>query len=472
MPWQPGFMRNKMEMDIQASTVISEAKKEPFALDFKSYAPLLQRHGISHEYRRPWLIVGSPNFKDKWLLFLSVCQQHAFQIFDLVLPVLKAHEATFIMISDQLMHNQLNNHIFPLRYYGKAITIFCESPEQAQGLAEELARVTNDFEGLELPGTLRLGSILYAAFSRSATQEEINKLPEGDIPYVAETPTKGISFNMELAPRKKKFRRFILGRYLPVGMIISSPKGNILKGVDVFRWRWCFIKQARAWAGEDLLGREMRHRLQWQMKVSQDVDSTVNTPQMLAYAEQDGYSYLISRFVEGLSLDECIKGGHDGKYEKVLKYYEEAIRLVADLHSAGYIHRDLTAKNFLIDCKEKMYLTDFELAYPIGPTKMAPHVGGTPGYVSPEQLRMAVPTVKEDIYSMGALLYHLITGKHPKDVFNLPLDERDAILIADLEDNELLIIIKACTEKEAQKRPDILDLHSWAVNRVSNKNQK
>lgn len=457
-------------MDIQTPTATTESKKEPFALDFKSYASLLQRHGISHEYRKPWLIVGSPDYKDKWLLFLSVCQQDAFQIFDAVLPVLKAHQASFMMVSDQLMHNQLNNNIFPLRYYGRALTIFCKSPERAEVLSDELVRVTNDFEGLELPGALHLGSIVYAAFSRSATPEEIKKLPEGDIPYVAEIPTKGIPFSWTLALPKKKIRRFILGRYLPVGMIISSHKGNILKGVDVFRWQWCFIKQARAWAAEDLCGREMRHRLQWQMKVSQDVEAMVNTPQMLAYAEQDGQSYLVSRFVEGRSLDECIKKRNSIEFGQVMKYYIQIIGLVKDLHSAGYIHRDLMAKNFLIDGKEKIYLTDFELSYPIGVTKLVPYGGGTPGYASPEQLRLAMPTVKEDIYSMGALLYHLVSGKHPKDVFGLPLEERDAIMRTDIEDEDVLKTILACTEKEAHKRPDIVDLRTWAVKICENKN--
>ena len=85
-------------------------------------------------------------------------------------------------------------------------------------------------------------------------------------------------------------------------------------------------------------------------------------------------------------------------------------------HKANIVHLDIKPANFLVDQGNNIMLTDFGLAQKI--VKDAEEAGereafGTPAYVSPEQISRAATDQRTDIYSLGATLFHLMTGKQP-----------------------------------------------------------
>ena len=96
---------------------------------------------------------------------------------------------------------------------------------------------------------------------------------------------------------------------------------------------------------------------------------------------------------------------------KMIGYFIQITEYLKEMHKSGYIHRDITASNFLIDKAGRIYFIDLELMYserenePNPPFKV-----GTPGYMSPEQSRSQQPSASDDIYSFGALLCALSRG--------------------------------------------------------------
>ncbi|HYO94710.1 MAG TPA: serine/threonine-protein kinase [Polyangiaceae bacterium] len=94
-----------------------------------------------------------------------------------------------------------------------------------------------------------------------------------------------------------------------------------------------------------------------------------------------------------------------------------------DVHSVGVIHRDLTPNNILccgFGDSELFKLSDFGIARPAGLSDtFGPNVVGTPGYISPEQIVEGTSGPQGDIFSLGCMLYFMLTGEHLFDVANV-----------------------------------------------------
>lgn len=180
--------------------------------------------------------------------------------------------------------------------------------------------------------------------------------------------------------------------------------------------------------------------------------------------EIEGLSYFAMDYVEGETLAERLSRG-------VLKP-EDAAQLLAEiadavhyLHSQHVLHRDLKPSNILLDGEGKPFVTDFGLARIFGDESQQTRSGaiiGTPSYMSPEQAsgRNKLISPATDVYSLGVLLYEMLTGRPPFREEN-PLDT----LVQVIEGEPLLprqirkeipralerICLK-CLEKEPEKR--------------------
>ncbi len=105
-------------------------------------------------------------------------------------------------------------------------------------------------------------------------------------------------------------------------------------------------------------------------------------------------------------------------FEAAARLITVVARAVDHLHAHGIVHRDLKPSNILLDHDEQPYVTDFGLAKVFVPGSEATATGviaGTPSYMSPEQAsgRRADVGPPADIYSLGAILYELLTGEPP-----------------------------------------------------------
>ena len=132
------------------------------------------------------------------------------------------------------------------------------------------------------------------------------------------------------------------------------------------------------------------------------------------YAECDGTSFIAMEYLEGQTLDKIIKSQSLGYEEcvRIALQLTEALRVV---HDAQLIHRDLKPGNILLQEDGNLKLLDFGIARARNETGITQQgmLVGTVLYMSPEQVRGEELDYRSDIFSLGAVLYHVMTGALP-----------------------------------------------------------
>ena len=180
--------------------------------------------------------------------------------------------------------------------------------------------------------------------------------------------------------------------------------------------------------------------------------------------EHEGQHYFSMGFVEGSSLSAKVADGPLPPREAA-EYTKKVAEAVAFAHEHGVIHRDLKPANVLLDGNDQPKVTDFGLAKKVEGDSGLTATGqilGTPGYMPPEQASGKIDEVTEtaDVYSLGAILYSLLTGRPPFQADN-PLDtlmqvlEREPVSPRTLNPKipqDLETICLKCLEKDRHRR--------------------
>jgi serine/threonine protein kinase len=135
--------------------------------------------------------------------------------------------------------------------------------------------------------------------------------------------------------------------------------------------------------------------------------------------ERDGVPYIAMQLLQGYPLDEYLKTkGAPGLHHIIRIAHETALGLAA-AHARGLVHRDIKPANLWLEAPNgRVKLLDFGLAKPLAPTDELTKSGevvGTPAYMSPEQARGQKVDHRTDLFSLGAVLYRLCTGRLPFD---------------------------------------------------------
>ncbi len=205
--------------------------------------------------------------------------------------------------------------------------------------------------------------------------------------------------------------------------------------------------------------------------------SALNHPNILAVYDFDtheGEPYVVSELLEGEILRERLRGD-SLPFRKAIEYALEIARGLSAAHARGIVHRDLKPENIFLTKDGRVKILDFGLAKliePVGgdhvltdvPTrKVSTDTGavmGTVGYMSPEQLRSDNVDHRADIFSFGAILYEMITGKRPfqressADTISAVLKEEPPDLAT--SDSPLAQalgrIVRHCLEKNREER--------------------
>src|SRR5450631_1174630 len=205
--------------------------------------------------------------------------------------------------------------------------------------------------------------------------------------------------------------------------------------------------------------------------------STVNHPNILAIHDvgaQDGVHYLVSEFLEGQTLREKMNAGPLSQ-RRVIEYALEMAKGLAAAHHKGIVHRDLKPDNIFVTKDGRVKILDFGLAKQsftaemgsaenatmTGPTPTTPGtVMGTAGYMSPEQVRGQAVDYRSDLFSLGAILYEMISRKRAFKG-DSSVETMNAILKEDppeLSESSLQVspgldrIVRHCLEKEPGMR--------------------
>ena len=142
--------------------------------------------------------------------------------------------------------------------------------------------------------------------------------------------------------------------------------------------------------------------------------SHANIVHLYEVSEYQGRPYFSMEMVEGRTLRETIKEG-EISLTSILSIAIQMCSGIAEAHESGVIHRDIKPTNILIDRKERARLLDFGLASIASESKLTKTGStlGTVGYMSPEQVRGEKLDHRSDIFSLGVVLYELLTSRQP-----------------------------------------------------------
>ena len=159
---------------------------------------------------------------------------------------------------------------------------------------------------------------------------------------------------------------------------------------------------------------EERARFQAEAKMAARLNHA-GIVQVYDVGECDSQVFFSMQFVEGTTLARRVAEGPLPPREAA-RIVAAVCRAVQHAHENGVVHRDLKPSNVLLDREGQPHVTDFGLARRVEGGESLTRTGaivGTPSYMAPEQAEGKKATPASDVYSLGALLYHLLTGKPP-----------------------------------------------------------
>ena len=130
------------------------------------------------------------------------------------------------------------------------------------------------------------------------------------------------------------------------------------------------------------------------------------------YGEADGVPYIAMRFLGGGSMAQTVRRGVP-QLANLTKPFQQVAEALDYAHQQGIIHRDLKPGNIMLDEHSNAYLSDFGIARVMGSNLTGSAIIGTPAYMSPEQAHGINIDARSDIYSLGIVLFELITGREP-----------------------------------------------------------
>lgn len=139
----------------------------------------------------------------------------------------------------------------------------------------------------------------------------------------------------------------------------------------------------------------------------------------------DGHFFFVMEFVEGSDLEALLRQGPIA-VPRVLEMMRQVCEALEAAHTEGLVHRDVKPSNILIDARGCVKISDFGLTRFAGDgdsdsfKTLAGAVLGTPEYMAPEQARDGAVDHRADIYSLGVILYEMLTGCLPRGIFEPP----------------------------------------------------
>ncbi|MGQ9547714.1 MAG: protein kinase domain-containing protein [Roseiflexus sp.] len=138
-------------------------------------------------------------------------------------------------------------------------------------------------------------------------------------------------------------------------------------------------------------------------------------PRVYIDFKDEGYHYLVMDFVRGSDLEDIIRRERFIPEERALRWADQICDVLEYLHrqKPPIIFRDMKPSNIMIEPDGNVKLIDFGIAKALQPAQRGTQIG-TPGYAPPEQYQ-GIATPESDIFSLGATLHHMLTGRDPRD---------------------------------------------------------
>src|SRR5437764_6167052 len=205
------------------------------------------------------------------------------------------------------------------------------------------------------------------------------------------------------------------GRYEIVGELGRGAMGVVYKAMDPVTERAVAVKTLPLSEEVTALSRpELLTRFQTEARAA-GLLTHPNIVVVFDAGEEDGLYYITMELVEGRSLQALLDDGQAFPLPRMLRIMEQACSALQFAHERNIVHRDIKPANLMLTPDDTVKITDFGTAkiLQFGTVQQTAHVMGTPSYMSPEQIKGKVVDGRSDIFSLGVVLYEMVTGEKP-----------------------------------------------------------
>jgi len=205
------------------------------------------------------------------------------------------------------------------------------------------------------------------------------------------------------------------GRYEILGELGRGAMGVVYRAVDPVIGRNVAVKTIRlSEAGTGLSRQELLSRFQTEARAA-GLLTHPNIVVVYDAGEEDGLYYITMELVEGKSLQAQLDSADPFNTARVIRILEQTGSALQFAHERNIVHRDIKPANLMLTADDTVKVTDFGTAkiLQMGTVQQTTHVMGTPSYMSPEQVKGKPIDGRTDIFSLGVVLYEMLTGEKP-----------------------------------------------------------
>ena len=247
---------------------------------------------------------------------------------------------------------------------------------------------------------------------------------------------------------------YLLDRYEIVSKIGAGGMSDVYKAKDHILGRFVAIKVLKQEFSEDM-NFVTKFRTEAQSAAALEHPNIVN---IYDVGSENRMHFIVMEYVEGITLKTYIEKKQQLSFKEAVSIAIQVARGIEAAHNKNIIHRDIKPQNIIISTDGKVKVTDFGIARAASSNTISSDVMGSVHYASPEQARNGFVDARSDIYSLGIVMYEMVTGRVPFDG-----DTTVAVAIQHLQEEmakpsnfapNLPISMEMIIIKCAQKNPD------------------
>ena len=203
----------------------------------------------------------------------------------------------------------------------------------------------------------------------------------------------------------------IADRYEIIGKVGAGGMSDVYKAKDLILGRFVAVKVLKPEFSEDI-NFVTKFRTEAQSAAGLEHPNIVN---IYDVGSENGIHYIVMEYVEGITLKTYIEKKGQLSYKEAVSIAIQVGRGIEAAHNKNIVHRDIKPQNIMISTEGKVKVTDFGIARAATSNTISSDVMGSVHYSSPEQARNGFVDGKSDIYSLGIVMYEMVTGRVPFD---------------------------------------------------------
>jgi hypothetical protein len=445
-----------------------ELLDNPYEVEWRKvserYLPLSSEDSI-------WRFSRPPSIREPvqgWKLHISATILSANTILKRVAPLLIRSDVAFKAPRSLEELSKINSGLhYGFSQVGKFITVYPRDTQHAASLARTLARLTRDCPSPAVPYDLPVSkkSCVYYRYGAFASEKmkqrgkfvEVIRTPEGVLVPDRREPGAAVPAWLTdpfLDPKKSKLtskRRSPLRTTVWAYEALSQRgKGGVYRALDlsVLPARLCILKEGRRHGETDFFGRDGYSRVKHENLVLAELEkSGVKVPRIYRSFTVEGHYYLVTEFIEGMSLQRVISNQLKKlSTSEALRIGAEIAEVMQKIHAAGWVWRDCKPMNLIVAQDGSLRPLDFEGA--CRTNRFDPVPWGTPRYIPPNHKYLQSSRVPDDLFALGATLYHLFMGRPPGGKFT----ERRRHKLGERAPQEIVHVVARLLDSNPERR--------------------